>query len=133
MSPLLYVDTSVWFAFANRADPVRPAAHKLLRSFGGRLVTSNFVFDETITLCRGRLGHKLAKDLGEVLWSGDVADLVRALPEDEVTAWELFCDRSDKTYSYTDCVSFVMMRRLGIRTAAAFDEDFRREGFEVVP
>ena len=133
MSRLLFVDTSVWFAFVNRDDSRRSTVGKLIRSFDGRLVTSNFVFDETVTLCRMRLGHAVAKDLGDALLSGDVADLLRALPEDEVAAWSLLRDRADQPYGFTDCVSFAMMRRLGIGAAATLDEDFRREGFEVLP
>ena len=62
-----------------------------------------------------------------------VVDLIRTTPQDEATAWEIFAARADKRYSFTDCTSFAMMRRLGIRRAAALDDDFRREGFEVVP
>jgi predicted nucleic acid-binding protein len=32
-----------------------------------------------------------------------------------------------------DCVSFEVMRRLGIRRAFTLDEHFREQGFEVVP
>ena len=38
-----------------------------------------------------------------------------------------------KTYSYTDCTSFVVMRRLGLHTAIALDADFQREGFALLP
>ena len=52
---------------------------------------------------------------------------------DETRAWKLFARRADKEYSFTDCVSFEIMRRLGITRAAALDDDFRREGFTVLP
>ena len=58
---------------------------------------------------------------------------LRITPEDENAAWELFCKRPDHTYSFTDCTSFVIMRRLGIKTAAALDDDFASEGFESLP
>jgi len=35
--------------------------------------------------------------------------------------------------SFVDQVSFVVMRDAGIATAFAFDRDFHRAGFEVVP
>jgi hypothetical protein len=35
--------------------------------------------------------------------------------------------------SLTDCLSFVMMRRLKIETAVATDEHFRQEGFATLP
>lgn len=36
-------------------------------------------------------------------------------------------------YSFTDCTSFVLMRRIGIHTAVALDDQFRQDGFEVMP
>ncbi|MFT3773889.1 MAG: hypothetical protein QM820_51630 [Minicystis sp.] len=45
----------------------------------------------------------------------------------------MFLARPDKRYSFTDCTSFVLMRRLGLRTAVSLDDDFRQEGFEVLP
>lgn len=128
----LFVDTSAWLAYANRADKAHAEVRGALKRFEGRLVTTNFVFDETVTLCR-RLGHAPAVLVGDTLRSPDVVDMVRVRPPDEQQAWQLFMDREDKDYSFTDCTSFVIMRRLGLSRAAALDEDFRREGFEVVP
>jgi len=133
LTRLLFVDTSAWFAFVNRADPEHKAIRRLLESFPGRLVTSNFVFDETVTLCLYRLGREAAVSVGNTLLAPRVVDLVRTTRDDERKAWRLFCGREDKRYSFTDCTSFVLMRRLEIGTAAATDEDFRRESFEVLP
>ncbi len=60
-------------------------------------------------------------------------DLVRLTPEDEQAAWALLVARPDKQYSFTDCTSFALMRRLGLTMALTLDTDFEREGFEVVP
>lgn len=133
MSSLLFVDTGGWFAYVNRADPDHRAMRRALDSFDGRIVTSNHVFDETVTLCLVRLGHRVARQVGETLRDEALVDLVRARRQDEARAWKLFCRRPDKEYSFTDCVSFVLMRRMRIRVAAAVDADFRREGFDVVP
>lgn len=129
----LFVDTSAWFAFANRKDLNHARVRAVLRQFPGRLVSSNFVFDETISLCLYRLGHKAARTAGSVLMDPDIVDLVRITAEDEQAAWTLFCNRSDHRFSFTDCTSFVVMRRLGLPKALALDDDFRAEGFEVVP
>lgn len=129
----LLVDTSAWFAFANRKDLNHARVRAVLRQFPGRLVSSNFVFDETISLCLYRLGQKAARTAGSVLIDPDIVDLVRITAEDEQAAWALFCNRSDHRFSFTDCTSFVVMRRLGLPNALALDDDFRVEGFEVVP
>jgi predicted nucleic acid-binding protein len=129
----LFVDTSAWLAYVNRSDEAHPATRDALRAFEGRLVTSNFVFDETVTLCRYRLGHPTALLVGGLLRDPDAVDLVRITAADERGAWELFADRADKQYSFTDCTSFALMRRLGLEDAAELDADFAREGFRVVP
>lgn len=125
--------TSAWFAYVNSFDPDHERVRGVLDSFDGRLLSSNHVFDETVTLCGRRLGHAVAKAVGETLRDRSLVELVRASAEDESAAWKLFCERPDKEYSLTDCSSFVMMRCLEIDEAAAVDEDFRREGFRVSP
>ncbi|MEX2125081.1 MAG: PIN domain-containing protein [Woeseia sp.] len=129
----LFVDTSAWFAYANRKDPEHAAVRAVFRESGGRITTSNFIFDETISLCRYRLGHAAATRVGSVLLDTNTVDLIRITPEDEQAAWTLFCQRPDQRYSFTDCASFAIMRRLRIGTALALDDDFRIEGLQVVP
>ena len=132
MTGRVFVDTSAWFALANRGDRDHESMRAVLESHEGRLVTSNFVLDETITLCRLRLGHASAVRVGTGLRSGQIADVVRATTADENAAWTLFEQRADQRYSFTDCVSFAMMRRMKIDAAAALDEDFDRERFTVL-
>lgn len=127
----LFVDTSAWFAYVNRSDPAHEAVSRALEDFPGILVTSSYVFDETVTLCLARLGHATASIIGQTLLDPDLADLVRVTPADERAAWDLFLARPDKAYSFTDCTSFVLLRRLGVQQVAALDDDFRREGFEI--
>jgi len=49
-------------------------------------------------------------------------------------AWQVFATYRDKGWSFTDCVSRVVIERLGIATAFAFDVHFRQFGtLTVVP
>jgi uncharacterized protein len=129
----LFVDTSAWFAYVNRKDPEHNAVRDILRGFTGRLTTSNFIFDEVVSLCLYRMGHDTARRVGAILMAGDTVDLVRVSPGDEQAAWKLFHRRADQRYSFTDCTSFELMRRLRLTSALALDDDFRAEGFDVVP
>jgi predicted nucleic acid-binding protein len=52
---------------------------------------------------------------------------------EKLQAWSLFLDGPDKGYTFTDCLSFVIMRRLQIEAAIATDDHFRQEGFVVPP
>jgi len=105
----------------------------VLKRFEHRLVTSSFIFDETVTLCRYRYGHAIASRLGEALLTPGVVDLARVTEADERAAWAFFLERPDKSYSFTDCTSFVVMRRLNLRKVVSLDDDFRHEGFETLP
>ncbi|HWQ00420.1 MAG TPA: PIN domain-containing protein [Vicinamibacterales bacterium] len=126
-----FVDTSAWFAYADRDDPDHATVRRLIRRSSGHPVTSNVVFDETVTLCASPLGHAAARKVGDLLGGGVAATLVRISAADEEAAWALFESRPDKTYSFTDCTSFVLMRRLGLRAAIALDEHFEEEGFRL--
>lgn len=129
----VFVDTSAWFAYVRRDDPDHDAVVKVLTEWEGRLVTSNFIFDEVVTLVRFRLGHAAAAKVGETLKDPETVDLIQLLPEDEEDAWAWFVRHQDKDYSYTDCTSFALMRRLHIGAAVAVDQHFRQAGFQIRP
>ena len=40
---------------------------------------------------------------------------------------------ADQKITFTDCVSFVLMKKEGIKRAFSFDFHFRLAGYEVVP
>lgn len=57
----VFVDTGAWYAYANRADREHRMTKDTLAAFSGRLVTSNFFLDETVTLYLYRLSHRAAR------------------------------------------------------------------------
>ena len=96
------------------------------------LITSNFILDETFTLVRVRNGLAAALEFKDKLAEGlRRIKLIRIMIQDEAKAWDWFVNNwSD--LSFTDCVSFAVMKRLGINTVAAFDKHFARAGFRLM-
>lgn len=129
----VFVDTSAWYAYFVGEDPAHDAVREALGEWEGRLVTSNFVFDELVTLCRMRLGHAAALKAGEALQDAASVELVRLSSDDEDEAWAWFGRHRDRKFSYTDCSSFALMRRLRIPVAVATDRHFEQAGFQVRP
>jgi predicted nucleic acid-binding protein len=70
------VDASAWFAYVNRLDPNHKRLRSLFQTFQGRLVPSNFSFDETVISCLYQLGYGVATMVGEVLLGPAVVDLL---------------------------------------------------------
>lgn len=129
---LVFVDTSAWLALVDRHEDETDAVTAVVKAPGTRLVTSTYVFDETVTIVKSRIGHDAAVKVGTFLRSGEV-ELMPLEGADEEAAWRLFTERRDKNYSFTDCTSFVIMRRLGLKVAVTLDDDFKKEKFTVKP
>ncbi len=104
-----------------------------MRSNRERLITSDYIYDELLTLFRSRGHLDRAKDWVNQARAGR-CEIVRVTDADLLNATEVFFDYRDKAWSFTDCTSRVVMERLGIRCAFAFDDHFRQFGtVSIVP
>ena len=97
-----------------------------------RLVTSNHVIGETYTLVRTRLGHAAAQ---EFLRRSRASAHTRRVFVPE--AWEdeaetVLAQFADQDFSFVDATSFVVMRKLELRAAFAFDHHFLVAGYLLV-
>lgn len=105
-----------------------------LAASGSRLITTNFVFDETYTLLLARLGRGQALAWGERQLASVAITLVRVTEEHERRAWEIIKTFADKHFSYTNATSFAVAEDLGIDSAFAFDQHFTQYGgLRVIP
>ena len=129
----VFVDSSAWYALLDRHDPEHARVAAVVQAHRGRLVTSDYIQGEAVTLVRCRLGWPLAHRLGAGLRSGELARLAHVLPADLDAAWKLFSERRDQRLSVTDCTSFAVMTRLKLDTAIALDQDFKSMGWTVLP
>ena len=125
----IFVDTGAWYALADKKDPDHTKAKASFESNTIPFITTHFVFDEAITLIMSRLGWSVGAAFGEGLKKSSFATIAVVTNGDEEKAWEIFLKYKDAGFSYTDCTSFAVMRRLKIDTAFAFDEHFKILGF----
>lgn len=130
---LLFADTSFFYALAYKKDPHHQEAAKLLHSLKTPLLTSNYIFDELMTILRYDFSHKTAVSYGESVRSSKLCSITHISREDEEAAWEIFIKYSDQNFSFTDCTSFALMKRLGLKEVACFDNHFDTAGFIRIP
>lgn len=125
---MIFVDTSAWYASSSARDANHQDAKRFLASVRERLVTTDYVVDETLTLFRARDENQHALSFGAEVIDGSFAEIVTIDKQDFSNAWTVFQKFADKGWSFTDCASRVVMERLAIQTAFAFDEHFRQFG-----
>jgi len=131
---VIFVDTGAWFAAFVPNDPEHSVADVWLANNTAPLVTTDYVFDELLTLLKRRGEFERAMRLGEPMLNGHIARFEWVTPADVKAAWGVFRHFRDKGWSFTDCTSRVVMQRLSIPTAFAFDEHFRQFGnITIVP
>jgi uncharacterized protein len=125
---VILVDTSAWYALASSRDTNHVLANRYLRSIRERLVTTDYIIDETLTLFRSR-GEKLhSLEFGRKVIVGKFAEILTINDQDFQRAWAIFQQYDDKGWSFTDCTSFAVMERKAIPRAFAFDDHFRQFG-----
>ncbi len=131
-----FLDTGYVLALELSNDANHRAAQDHWRQIAGnlpRLVTTTYVFAEIVTFFNSRQRHDKAVAVGEMLLTSPSVELIAVDDALFRDGWALFCRHADKTYSLTDCISFVVMRRRGINTAFAFDRHIEQAGFRKEP
>ena len=125
---MIFVDTGAWFALVVPTDPDHAAAAAWFEGNRERLIPSDYVVDETLTLLRARGERRRAAEMGLLFFSGRIAH-IHFLSEAEIrAAWQVFGRFEDKDWSFTDCTSKVLSERLSITHVFAFDAHFRQFG-----
>jgi len=136
ISEAIFVDAGAWFALADKNDVNHGKAagiYPSLLTAYNRLVTSNLVIAETYVLILNELGRRAAFDFLERIKTSPRITRIYSTEGLEREAEDLLRKYSDHDFSYTDAVSFVIMKRQKIRKAFAFDRHFRNAGFSMVP
>lgn len=131
-----FLDTGFLIALEAANDQHHAAATTAWREFRKRrvaFVTTSYVLDEVATFFNSRGHHAKAVTVGEALFNSRIVTFVHVDESIFTEAWREFAHQSDKRYSLTDCVSFVVMKRLRIKAALAFDKHFTQAGFERLP
>jgi predicted nucleic acid-binding protein len=128
-------DTSGLYALVDRRDPhhVEAAAFLKAQAAVGRLLVSNHIFDETMTLVKARLGMQVALQLGLRLRNSRLVEMVIFSSAEEQETWRVFSHYTDKQWSYTDCACLVLARQRNLQHAFSFDNHFMQMGLTKVP
>jgi predicted nucleic acid-binding protein len=130
---LVFVDTGAFYALADRRDPAHLRAKRFIEAFDSRLLTTDFIFAETMSLLTKRLGKAIAVTFGQGVRNSPLFRIEEATPKVREDAWRLFAAQRDKDYDLIDCISFSVMDSFRIREVFGFDRHFVQYGFRLLP
>ena len=127
---MIFVDTGYLIALLNPRDQLFQRAKAWAHALAEPLVVTEYVIWELVngfSMPADRL--KVHQALAEIQrnpdweWIPASSDLFNA-------GLQYHREREDKEWSLTDCISFSMMDKRGIRRALTYDHHFEQAGFE---
>ena len=119
MPEKIFVDTGGFFAFLNADDPDHKDAVRRLQD--GKKITTNYVFDELVTLLAARGKRDLSVAFGEQLRTGRMVTVHFVTPREEEKAWQVYKKYRDHPLSFTDCTTLMMLRQHRIPDLLSYD------------
>lgn len=130
----LFIDASVFCAFINEDDVHHKKSKKILGDLiQNKLtpITTDYIFDETLTVILRRVNKEKATEIGRYLLDSEIS----IAPIDVVLfekTWDEFQKQNEK-FSFTDCSNIAFMKLFGITKIATFDKAFKNvQGIEVI-
>ena len=129
MSQTVFADSFYFLALLNDRDPAHGRAVEVSRRKGLLLVTTEFVLLELAdALCQPHQRGEVVA-LWNVVQNDPAFRLAKGMDELLDRGREFYGKRSDKEWSLTDCISFVVMGDGNLTEALTGDRHFEQAGF----
>ena len=138
VSRMIFVDTSAFYALEVEDDVNHGKARDFLSSElqkgkYGILITSDYIIDETLTLLRIKHGIEAALKFYDKISRSKSLKIIWVDQTAFEGALEYFRRNGNLKWSFTDCVSFTIMKLLNIKYVFGFDRNFEEANFTRVP
>jgi uncharacterized protein len=122
-------DTFYFLAIVNRRDAYHARAVQVGSQRGLKIVTTAWVLIEFMDALSHPSRRTVATDLLGMLQNDPQVTIIDGSSELFYRAVELFNARPDKSWTLTDCTSFVVMSDHGLSEALTGDHHFAQAGF----
>lgn len=129
---MIFVDTGYLLAVLNPGDELFDRAQRWATTVNERLLTTEFVLWELVNSLSDPVDRPKAHAAVAEIRSSDGWEVVDASPQLFSEGLLFHAQRTDKQWSLTDCVSFLIMQHRGLKQALAHDRHFEQAGFEAL-
>ena len=128
----LFIDSGGFYALISLESAAHEKAAAIMeesRRVRRRAVTTDYVLDETATLLRARGLTKQLAEFFRLTEASHALSIEWMTPDRFAAARQFMLKHLDQEFSFTDCVSFIVMKELRLTDALATDNHFRIAGF----
>ncbi len=132
MANEIFIDTSGFYALLVQKDDRHKEATRLLKSAATQrrgFVTTDYVLDETATLLKARGHTALLQKYFDTIFSSSVCRVEWTDAECFQAVQTFFLKHLDQAWSFTDCLSFRVMKERRLRESLTKDEHFEHAGY----
>ena len=127
-----FADTFFFIALLNVRDSYHHEALRFSRDWDGQLITARWVLAEIGNALSGLTARRSFATFLEGLRAQTQITVLEDSDKLFNSGVTLFAMRPDKEWSVTDCVSFEVMRTLGLDEAVTGDRHFEQAGFKML-
>lgn len=132
----ILVDSDAWVALAKKNDANHQTAIDIMESLERQsvsLITTNYVFAESVTVISQRVGHKVALRYIASLKQPESSLAIIWISEHiERAAIDIFSRQTSKNISFVDCTNMAVMDSLHVDAIFSFDQIYAKKGYQRV-
>lgn len=129
---MTFLDTSYFVALALRRDALHARALSWSRRLPGPFLTTEYVLWEFVNQLSMPINRARAHAMLASARENPSIQIREAVPELFRAGLMLHAERGDKSWSLTDCISFVVMQEANITDTLTYDWHFEQAGFRAV-
>jgi uncharacterized protein len=129
---MIFVDTGYLCALLDQRDQLHSRAAAWEAAIADPLLTTEYVIWEFANAFSATDERAKAHAAVTLIRSHPAWTLITAGPELFEAGLTMYHRHADKSWSLTDCISFITMRQQGITRALTHDHHFEQAGFEAL-
>jgi predicted nucleic acid-binding protein len=127
-----FADTFYFLALLNPADAAHRRAVEFSKQLRGGTLTTDWVLVEVADAMAAPAQRTLFVEFLEMLMGNPRVTIVPATRALFLSGFALYRNRPDKSWSFTDCVSFTTMNEFHLTEALTGDHHFEQAGFHAL-
>lgn len=124
----MFVDTGGWYALVREDDIFHEQAKEVFANFNGRVITSDFVVSETVSLLQRRVGVEVAIQLAQRLFDPRLTKIIYFNQKLFAKLGKEFVKPHSRDVSFVDVSSLIAIREHKIDRVLAFDKHLTPSG-----